>query len=105
MLACTGGAEAEVPGPPCTGAGMPFYANPGSTPAIAVWHRGDLEREKWQPPACTGWAPASRSKLVVALAGSFVFNGTMDQLVARAGAISALAKVKYWSTTEQKWRP
>ena len=105
LFAGIGNAEAALPLSPCAGSGAPFQAAPGAAPAIAIWHGSELEQGKWQPPPCTGWAPASRSKLVVTLAGSFAFSGTMDQLVARAGAISALRTVQYWSTTDKKWRP
>jgi hypothetical protein len=97
------GAQAAVPQPPC--AGTPAYPAPGVAPAIALWHASDLEQAQWQPPACTGWPPASRSKLVVALSGSFRFDGKISDLLARAGAISTLAQVQYWSTTDKKWRP
>jgi hypothetical protein len=39
------------------------------------------------------------------LLGSFRFDGTMDGLLARVGAISTLTDVLYWSATDKKWRP
>jgi hypothetical protein len=39
------------------------------------------------------------------MAGSFRFDGSADELVARIGAISTLRGVRYWSTTEKTWRP
>src|SRR4029077_12201770 len=83
----------------------PAYPPPEALPVIAIWHAGALAQGKWQPPSCTGWAPASRSKLVITLNGSFHFDGMMDQLLARIGAISQLRNVQYWSTTDKKWRP
>ena len=103
LLPC--GAQAAMPQLPCAGSVPPAYSPPGADPVIAIWHAADLEQGKWQPPGCTGWAGAARSSLVVSLAGSFHFDGTLDRLLARAGAISQLPNVQYWSTTDKKWRP
>lgn len=95
-----------APQPPCeTAAASPAFPAPGAVPAVATWHAADLA--DWQPPSCTGWnaASADRSKLVVAIAGSFRFDGAIDRLLARIAAISTLRNVQYWSTTESKWRP
>jgi hypothetical protein len=98
-------AHAAVPQPPCTVAAIPAYSAPDAAPMIAIWHGGDLEQSKWQPPRCTGWSPTSHSTLIVALAGSFRFNGSIDQLLERVGAISAFRTIRYWSTTDKEWRP
>lgn len=74
-------------------------------PAVKVWHRQNLERSGWKPPDCSGWAQASRSTLVVALSGSFRFEGSADELVARIGAISTLRGIRYWSVTDRRWQP
>jgi hypothetical protein len=92
------------PQPPCGKAPAPSMAVVGAAPAIQIWHDGELERIGWQPPSCTGWLPSSRSKLLVALAGRFRFEGMIDDLVARKGAISTLRGIKYWSATEAQWR-
>lgn len=42
---------------------------------------------------------------MVALAGTFVFTGGMEQLLERVGAISTLRNMRYWSTTDKSWRP
>jgi hypothetical protein len=39
------------------------------------------------------------------VAGSFRFDGTVDEVVQRIGAISALPAVRYWSVTDEAWRP
>jgi hypothetical protein len=104
-LVLTVSAHAAPPQPPCTVAVVPAYSPPDAAPAIATWHGTDLELGKWRPPGCTGWSPDSRSKLVVALAGSFRFNGPIAQLVERVGAISAFRTVRYWSITDKAWRP
>jgi hypothetical protein len=42
--------------------------------------------------------------VLVALAGRFSYRGGVDGLLARFGAISALAGIQYWSVTEGGWR-
>jgi hypothetical protein len=93
------------PTPPC-GAGLsPQYPPPGVRPVVKVWHEEDLKRSEWGPPNCTGWGSSSRSKLVLAMVGSFRFDGTVDEVVERIGAISTLPGVRYWSVTDRAWRP
>jgi hypothetical protein len=72
---------------------------------VEVWHEDDLKRLGWRRPDCLGWASSSRSKVLVAIAGSFRFDGTAENLVARIGAISTLQGVRYWSVTDKMWRP
>ena len=103
--ALTAPALAAGPQPPCAMSAVPAYSAPGAPPTIGIWHSSDLDQSNWQPPKCTGWSPTSRSKLVVALAGSFRFTGSIDQILERAGAISTFRNIRYWSTTDEKWRP
>jgi hypothetical protein len=98
--AATGG-----PQPPCGSAPARAYSPPGAPPAIKVWREEDLNELGWRPLNCSGWSSSSHSKLIVALAGSFRFDGTADHLVARIGAISSLRGVRYWSVTDKMWRP
>jgi hypothetical protein len=88
---------------PCAASGPLTYSPPGSAPAIVVWKGNDLEQ--WRPPACTGWPAGSPSKLLVTLAGSFRFDGSMSGLLTRVGQISALPNIRYWSATDKNWRP
>lgn len=99
--------EALDPGPipPCGADASPVYSTPEKSPAIASWRAADLKRLRWVPPACTGWPASSNSRLVVAVATSFRFEGDLQSLLARSGAISALRNVSYWSTTDQAWHP
>jgi hypothetical protein len=99
LLLLAPGARAADPQPPCAGTGT--YPRPNSPPSIMIWGEKDLEQ--WHPPSCTGWT--GRSKFVVAAAGSFRFSGAMNQLLARIGAVSALPRILYWSTTDKKWMP
>lgn len=89
----------------CGSALAPAYPPPGAPPVVKVWHDKDLRRSGWEPPHCAGWAPSSHPKLVLAMAGSFRFDGTVDELLARIGAISTLSSVRFWSVTEKTWRP
>src|SRR5579872_7142978 len=105
VFVATASAHAALPQPPCAVAAIPAYPAPDTAPTIAIWHGRDLEQGKWQPPPCTGWPPASKSKLIVAVAGSFSFNGSIDRLLNRVGAISSFLFFRYWATTDKEWRP
>jgi hypothetical protein len=98
-------AAVDGPSPPCGNATHSTYPPPGAPPTVQVWRGADLERSGWTPPACSGWPSFSRSKLVLALAGSFQFDGTIDALLSRIGAISTLPGMRYWSLTDKAWRP
>ena len=93
------------PQPPCGSGLVPAYPSPGEPPIVKMWHDDDLMGSGWEPPHCAGWAPSSHSRLVLAMAGSFRFDGTADELIARIGAISTLPGVRYWSVTDKMWRP
>ena len=104
LLASVGTATAaELPLPPCAAAApFPDCASPGAPPNLRVWNSGELS-VPWIPPACTGWT-AKSGGVLVALAGRFSYRGSVDGLLARFGAISALAGIQYWSATEGGWR-
>jgi hypothetical protein len=90
---------ADAPRPPCEGAvPVPAYAAPQASPAVRAW-----TDPAWTPPACLGWPPG-RSKLIVALAGSFPHAGEAQTLLARFGAVSSLRGLRYWSVTDKAWR-
>jgi uncharacterized protein DUF6675 len=90
---------ADEPRPPCEGAApVPAYAMPEAPPAVRTW-----TDHAWTPPACLGW-PQGRSKLTVALAGSFRHAGDAQALLARFGAISGMRGLRYWSVTDKAWR-
>jgi uncharacterized protein DUF6675 len=90
----------DLPLPPCGGAApRPAYSQPGTAPAALIWSDGT----KWVPPHCVGWSQES-SEIGIALAGSFPFTGTTDDLLARFGAVSMLRGVRYWSVSDATWR-
>jgi hypothetical protein len=99
-----GAVRAADDGPrlPCGVEPLPVFAEPGKAPNIRSWV-GKAARG-WKPPACIGWEPVDPD-MMVALAGSFAYDGDFDGLLARVGAISATKGVRYWSTTEKSWQP
>ncbi|BCG03676.1 hypothetical protein PPGU19_082440 (plasmid) [Paraburkholderia sp. PGU19] len=94
-----------LPTPPCGTPPVPAYESPGAQPAMAILRAEDLDKGVWRPSSCTGWPAASRSRVVVALAGLVRVADGPETLLARAGAVSTLRTVRYWSTTDKKWRP
>ena len=96
---------APLPTPPCGTPPVPAYASVGEQPAIAILRAGELDSGAWQPSSCTGWPAASRSRVVVAIAGLVRVAGGAEALLARAGAVSTLRTVRYWSITDKEWRP
>ncbi|MGE5768657.1 MAG: DUF6675 family protein [Bacteroidota bacterium] len=105
------GARAEMAPPrvPCAAgiAPLPAYAAVGAAPAVAVWHDIDLAGEAGGEAgggtACLGRL-TGRFDTAVAIAARFRHGGTLDDLAARAGAVSRTAGLHYWSASEQKWR-
>jgi hypothetical protein len=96
-------APAPMPMPPCGVAPWPAHTPPGEPPAVAAWRDGALQSGGWRPPACTGWRPDARSRVVVALAGRVAVAGGVDALLARAGAVSSMRGIRYWSTRDAGW--
>ena len=93
------------PRPPCDGVGastVPPYNDPGGPPSIRAWSGPDASQ--WVPPACVGWPAQQRFRTIVAIAGQFRHDGDAESLLARAGAISRLRGLLYWSITDQGWR-
>jgi Family of unknown function (DUF6675) len=68
-------------------------------PTVQVWNNAD-----WVPPGCTGWVPADSTTLV-ATAARFRNPDGVEGLRRRIGAISKLAGLLYWSTTQKRWQP
>lgn len=106
LLAAAGFAIATpLPTPPCGTPPVPAYASLGAQPAMAILRAEQLDTGVWRPSSCTGWPAASRSRVVVALAGLVRVADGSETLLTRAGAVSSLRTVRYWSTTDSKWRP
>src|SRR3954453_3743244 len=103
-LALSGGecVAQSVPQPPCGGRPSPAYAEPGNLPAVRTW-TGDELGADWTPAACTGWRPLPL-RMLVAAAGRFRHQGTVENLLERFGAVSALTTIRYWSVSDQRWQ-
>ena len=90
---------------PCGAHARPAFPAVGAPPAIETWRAAELAKTGWKPPACTGMSSSARSKLVVALAATFRFEGDSHILLSRVGAMSSYRKMRYWSTSDKAWRP
>ena len=93
----------DRPLPPCLARGVavsPAYAEPGAAPTVQTWH--DLALESDGP--CLG-SLHGEMELVVALAGRFSHTGSLEDIASRIGEIAATEGLRYWSTTDGRWRP
>jgi hypothetical protein len=90
--------------PPCSAdLPPPPYAPVGAAPNIEIWKPQSLAG----PPAraaCLGWSTPDIHMLVT-VAGTFENTGGARAVLSRFGEVSKLLLVRYWSTTDQKWRP
>ena len=89
----------SAPSPPCASEPFPPYPEASGTPLVKVWNQSD-----WTPPTCVGWAAAPDSTLVVTVA-RFPHASGVAALRQRIGAVSKMAGMLYWSTTQQRWQP
>jgi hypothetical protein len=108
MMAATGvaiSAAAEVAAmPPCEGPpSQPAYAPAGAPPNVQIWKNQSLA-DYAARASCVGWSTAKFHMLIV-VAGTFAASDGVDTLLKRFGAVSTLLSVRYWSTTDQRWRP
>lgn len=92
----------SAPVPPCKSPDFkvdPQYGALNGPPTVGVWRDTILEFGDKCPSALGG-----RAKLAVALASRFVYKGTLEDLAARVGAVSATEEARYWSVTDGAWR-
>lgn len=78
---------------------QPAYGAVGAPPTVAFWRDIELKGDA----ACLG-AARGRMQLVVALAGRFRSEESLTDMAARIGAVSATTGLRYWSSTEKRWR-
>ena len=103
MLLCQAYGYAQSgPQPPCGMEPVPPYPGPDNSPIEKFWSEPDFGRD-WKPPACTGWSEVGFSSLVTTVARFRYTSGT-EGLLRRAGAISELEGMRYWSTTHKQWQ-
>ncbi len=101
LIALASAEAADGPIAPCdpsVAATLPAFADP---PNARNWHPCDIAAT-WSPPACMAWA-SQRFTVLTAIAGSFKFGGTADDLLVRFGALSAWRGIQYWSVTDGRW--
>jgi len=96
-------APEEGPLPPCGEVSHPASPDLGEPPRVQVWSSSELPTS-WRPPACTGWTTRD-FKMLIALTGSFRYDGDVEALLGRFGAVSALTEIRYWSISDGAWRP
>lgn len=102
LLLCNVAFAADVaPGLPCGTAPYPAYAEAGMQPRLQVWN---MPQDGIPLPAGCSGGGALNFKLLVALAGSFRHDGSVDKLMERFGAVSATQGNRYWSVTDKQWR-
>lgn len=99
MFAAPDAWAAPGPVPPCAGDPIPAYPPLGTAPAIAVWRGEDLVGVRL--PACARLA-LGHAAVLVAVAGRFSAP-SLDAILSRLGAISAMAKVDYWSVSDRRY--
>jgi uncharacterized protein DUF6675 len=93
-------AAADMPSPPCREAASPILPRYADPPNVMSWRGADLAG--WAPPTCANWATARFTRLT-AVAGSFRFAGSADDLLGRFAAISNWRGIQYWSVTDGNW--
>lgn len=89
------------PVPPCSPGdpiSEPAFAAVGAPPAVAIWRRVALGADD-----CFGGFDEPMD-LVIALSGRFRNAGGVEKIAKRAGAISAMIGMRYWSVTDGDWR-
>ena len=92
---------ADGPIAPCAPDAVSSIPAFGDPPNARNWHPRDIATT-WSAPACMTWA-AQPFTVLTALAGSFKFDGTANDLLRRFGAISAWRGIQYWSVTDGRW--
>src|SRR5687767_4385438 len=100
LLICHAGLAAQdAPRAPCGTLPNPPYAALGAEPNVRAWS-GSKQAVRIAS-GCAG-IPEGEFKAVLALSGTFRFDGDTDKLLERAGAASAMQGMRYWSVTDKK---
>jgi len=96
------GLAQPTPKPPCGIEPEPPYPALNTPPSVKFWGDSELSRD-WRPPACTGWTEIGFSTLI-STSVRFHYTAGVEGLLRRAGAISELGGMRYWSTTHKQWQ-
>lgn len=104
-LTATAQASGLSPWPPCPALSkaLPVHAALDAPPSLQVWRDGAEQASRLLPPCGEDWNLKGASTMV-ALAGRFRHAGSAEALVARIARVSRLNRIRYWSTTRQRWR-
>ena len=103
MLLCQAHAYAQSgPQPPCGKEPVPLYPGLDDPAIVKLWSKSEFGRD-WRPPGCTGWTAVGFTSLVTTVA-RFRHTSEAEDLLRHIGAISELAGMQYWSTTQKKWQ-
>ena len=78
---------------------VPAYGPIDGPPAFASWRNADLGAGDGCPEAMRG-----RMALVIALAGRFRDDRSLEDMARHVGAISRTAGLRYWSASDGAWR-
>ena len=100
LMSCTGLAAEDGPRPPCGSPPNPSHAALNEQPNVRVW---SSKQGVVIAPKCGG-IPDGEFRTVIALSGTFQFEGDTDKLLERLGSVSAMQGVRYWSVTDGNWR-
>ncbi len=96
-----GGVAAQTQMPTCPdqhNAPLPLYSDAGENPNYRIW------RNLAGPAINCQGLHTDNATLVVALAGRFHHGGTVEDIASRAGGLSQMQGLRYWSTTDKNWR-
>jgi hypothetical protein len=103
LLLCQAHSFAQSgPRPPCGGEAVPPYPELDKPPIAESWSVSQFGYD-WRPPECTGWVAPGFSTLITTVA-RFRYAAESEGLLRRAGAISELAGMRYWSTPHTQWQ-
>ena len=81
---------------------QPRYPPPNSPPIVAA---ARTEGDTGAPIGASCFSPTRSAAMWVTVASVVHSDDSQNALVRRFGAISELITARYWSTTDQKWRP
>lgn len=103
MLLCQTLVLAQTgPQPPCGKETVPPYPGLDNSAIVKSWSKSDFGLD-WSPPACTGWATIGFTTLV-STSARFRNASETEGLLRHIGAVSELAGMRYWSTTQKQWQ-
>ena len=92
----------QEPRVPCTGKVIPAYPSTDQTFATRIWTRDQIP--SWVPPACMDWNTLTFD-FMLAISGRFTNVDNVADFARRVVSFSTLTKMRYWSVSNDEWRP